>query len=480
MDYDIIVVGAGLSGVCVGYYLKKDFPGKSFVILEGRESMGGTWDLFKYPGMRCDSDMYTLSYPFYPWKSDVAIAEAPSILAYIKETAAKFGVDQHVQYQSMVTGANWSDAENCWTLTVKPNEHVPKSTLKCRVMIASTGYYKYSAGYSPSFPGSESFTGRIVHPQFWDTKLDYTGKKVVVIGSGATAITLVPAMADRAAKVTMLQRSPTYVVNVPSLDPLYRLLRKFWVPASVAWFAARWKNVLRGLFYFNLMRRYPQTMKKVLCKQAQKLLPPHYNMAHFTPKYNPWDQRLCAVPNADLFKAISQGKAEVVTDQIDKFVPTGILLKSGTTLEADVIVTATGLELEVLGGMSLAINGTPVKMSEGYTYRGVMFADVPNFVLGWGANAYNSWTLKLDLNCQYTMRMLKHMETNGFKRCTPRAPNKDDAMPLLTLTSGYVERAADIMPKQGSKAPWRMYQNHLLDLFFVKCGSVTDQYLEYK
>jgi monooxygenase len=482
MDYDVVVIGAGLSGVCVGYYLKTSFPGKSFVILEGRSCMGGTWEFFKYPGMRCDSDMYTLSYPFYPWKSDVAIADSQSILAYIEETAAKFGVDQHIQYNTMVTSADWSDAATCWRLQLKPtaDNTATKTQITARVVIASTGYYKYAEGYTPDFPNVKVFKGAVVHPQFWDTNLDYAGKKVVVIGSGATAITVVPAMAEKAAKVTMLQRSPTYVVNVPQRDALYRLLRKLWVPASIAWFITRWKNVARGTFYLNMMRRYPNAMKKALIGQLKRLLPAGYDLSHFTPRYNPWDQRLCAVPDADLFKCINKGTVEIVTDEIETFTETGILLKSGKKLDAEVVVTATGLVLESLGGMKLSLNGVEQKIGDGYIYRGVMFSDLPNFVLGWGANAYNSWTLKLDLNCQYIVRVLRYMDAHGYKRVTPRAPSKDDAQPLLTLSSGYVARAQNMMPKQGSKAPWRMYQNHFVDLFFVKWGSVSDQFLEYK
>lgn len=484
MDFDIVVIGAGLSGICVGYHLKKSFPGKTFAILEGRACMGGTWEFFKYPGMRCDSDMYTLSYPFYPWKSDVAVADAPSILKYIEETASVFGIDKHIQYNAKVSAADWTDAGACWTLSLKDHPSLGgKTSIKTRMLIASTGYYKYSGAYTPDFPNLDAFQGKVMHPQFWDTTFDYTNKKVVVVGSGATAITVVPAMAKTAAKVTMVQRSPTYVVNIPQRDALYRLLRALWVPASIACSITRWKNVVRMTFYLNMMRRYPATMKKLLIKQVQKFLPAGYDLTHFTPKYNPWDQRLCAVPDGDLFASISTGKTEIVTDEIATFTATGIQLKSGRELEADLIVTATGLVLESMGGATVRVNGVVQKPGDGFTYRGVMLADMPNFALGWGANAYNSWTLKLDLNCQYIMRVLGHMEAHRFTRVTPRAAAvRETAEDLLTLNSGYVQRAKEqgLMPKQGKTAPWRMYQNHFVDMLFVRFGSITDQYLEYK
>ncbi|GGA38866.1 flavin-containing monooxygenase [Sphingomonas psychrolutea] len=470
--FDVVVVGAGLSGIGAGYHLQTMSPDRSYVILEGRPALGGTWDLFRYPGIRSDSDMYTLGYSFKPWTEAKAIADGPSILKYVSETARDFGIDQHIRFKHHVKRAAWSTADARWTVDSEgPDGPV---TYTCNFLFMCSGYYNYARGHTPEWKGAESFAGRIVHPQFWPQDLDYAGKKVVVIGSGATAVTLIPAMAETAAHVTMLQRSPTYVVSRPAEDAAANWLRAR-LPAKLAYSLVRWRNVLFGMFFFNMARKRPAKVKDRLIGMVRDELGPDYDIdRHFTPKYNPWDQRLCLVPDSDLFGVLRSGKASVVTDTIDHFTPSGIALSSGETLEADVVVTATGLELQLLSDVVFSVDGAPVDLSKTFNYKGMMFSDVPNMASSFGyTNA--SWTLKADLTCAYVCRLLNTMKTRGLRQATPRV---GDTMlvpaPFLDFSSGYVTRAMEKFPKQGSKAPWRVHQNYARDLLALRYGSVDD------
>ncbi len=475
---DVLIIGAGLSGIGAAYHIQDKCPNKSYQILEAREAMGGTWDLFRYPGIRSDSDMYTLGFSFNPWTSTKALADGPAILQYIKDTAAKFGIDKKIQYNHKVVDASWSDTDKLWTLTIAATDSKPAHTLQCRFVFMCSGYYSYASGYKPAFKGSESFEGRIVHPQEWTQDIDYTNKRVTVIGSGATAVTMVPEMAKKAAKVTMLQRSPTYIISLPGEDVIAKFLGKI-MPKKWSYAAIRWKNILLSQFLYKLARRRPTGMRNWIIKNAQKQLPENYDMKHFKPKYNVWDQRLCIVPDADLFEAIKQGTAEVVTDTIDHFTPKGIKLNSGQEVEADIIVTATGLNLQLLGGMTVHINGKLLATSDLHVYRGVMGSGVPNFAMAVGyTNA--SWTLKCDLNCHFVTRILNYMDKHGYTTCTPQFDSEAyDTEPLLDFDAGYIKRAMDVLPKQGSEAPWKVYQSYLHDLISLKHGSISDKHLVY-
>ncbi len=475
--FDVIVVGAGLSGIGAAYHLQDKCPNKTFAILEGRSSMGGTWDLFQYPGIRSDSDMYTLGFPFSPWKNPKSIADGPAILQYIKDTAKKFGIDKKIQYNHKVIDASWSDEEKIWTLTIASNELVRNEKLKCSFLMMCSGYYNYENGYLPNFPGSETFQGKMIHPQKWTSDIDYENKKVVIIGSGATAVTLVPELAKKAAKVTMLQRSPTYIITMPSKDKVALFLRKI-LPEKLAYQLIRWKNILIALGFYKAARKWPNAIKKLIQKRVKGELGKNFDLKHFNPPYNPWDQRLCLVPDSDLFNSIKEGKAEIVTDHIERFNEKGILLKSGKELEADIIVTATGLNVQLMGGMTIHINGELGDTSKTHAYRGVMFSDVPNFAITVGyTNA--SWTLKCDLSCQFVTKVLNYMDKHQYTVCTPRFDPSMPSEPLLDFNAGYVLRAADVLPKQGSKHPWKVYQNYVRDLMSLKWSGVDDEYLEY-
>ncbi len=477
--YDVLVVGAGLSGIGAAYHLQTACPHKSFAVLEARSAIGGTWDLFKYPGIRSDSDMYTLGFPFSPWENPKAIADGPAILQYIKDTATKFGIDKKILFNHKVIDASWSDADKLWTIQIAANAEVPKSQLRCKFLFMCSGYYDYDKGYTPEFAGCDLFKGTIIHPQKWDSNIDYANKKVVIIGSGATAITLVPEMAKKAEKVIMLQRSPSYVVSLPSKDVIANFFRKV-LPSKMAYHLARWKNILFAIGFYNASRKWPEGVRKFIQKGIKKELGETFDMKHFDPKYKPWDQRVCIVPDADLFHSIKTGKVEVVTDTIERFTTKGILLTSGKELEADLIVTATGLKVQLLGGMTMHINGELANSGSMHCYRGVMFSDVPNFAITVGyTNA--SWTLKCDLNCQFVTKVLNFMEAKKYSVCTPRFDSSVfKSEPLLDFDAGYVLRAFDSLPKQGSKHPWKVYQNYIKDLFSLKMESVNDKYLEYK
>jgi monooxygenase len=472
VDFDIIIVGAGLSGIGVAYHLQRDCPRKSFVILEARGAIGGTWDLFRYPGVRSDSDMHTLGYRFRPWRGEKAIADGPSILDYLNDTARAHGIDGKIRFHHKVKRAAWSSDDARWTLEVlgPGGETV---TYTCNFLQMCSGYYDYDAGYMPGWPGMERFKGRILHPQKWPADLDYAGKRVVVIGSGATAVTLVPAMTDKAAHVTMLQRSPTYIVARPARDAIadwcYAKL-----PEGLAHTLARWKSICLQMYFYNIARRKPEAAKQRIIELAQTELGPGMDMQHFTPRYNPWDQRLCLVPDGDLFKAIREGKASVATGEIETFTETGVRLRSGEELAADIIVTATGLVMKLLGGMELVVDGRTVNLGTTLSYKGMMFSGVPNLASTFGyTNA--SWTLKADLTAEYLCRILNRMDRGRYAYCTPR--NDDPSITpdaTLPLESGYMRRAKDILPKQGSKRPWRLHQNYAKDMLALRFGSIDD------
>lgn len=472
---DVLIVGAGLSGIGAGHYIQTKCPWASYTIFEARDAIGGTWDLFRYPGIRSDSDMFTLGYSFRPWDGEKSIADGESILQYIKDTAAESGVDRHIRFNHRITRADWSSADARWTIAAERTDTGETVELTCSFVFSCSGYYRYDHGYQPEFPGMDRFGGTIVHPQAWPEDLDYAGKKVVVIGSGATAVTLIPAMAETAAHVTMLQRSPSYIATMPAKNPIATLLRKL-LPDPYAGRVIRWINALMTQGFYQLSRRRPAFVKRMLRNGTKRQLPDGYDVdTHFNPRYDPWDQRLCVVPNGDLFKAISTNKASVVTDQIETFTEDGLLLTSGDALEADIVVTATGLELLFIGGIEVSVDGAPIDLPNKLTYKGMMLEGVPNFALAVGyTNA--SWTLKCDLTCDYVCRLLNRLHETGLRQCVPL---NDDATivaePLLGLTSGYVQRSAHLFPKQGSKFPWQVHQSYLRDYRALKMSDIDDE-----
>jgi monooxygenase len=471
---DVLIVGAGLSGIGAAHYVQTECPWASYAVFEARDSIGGTWDLFRYPGVRSDSDMYTLGYSFRPWDGAKSIADGPSILQYIKDTATESGIDEHIRFHHRIVRADWSTADARWHVTAERTDTGDTVELTCGFVFSCSGYYRYDRGYLPDFAGMDRFGGTIVHPQQWPEDLDTSGKRVVVIGSGATAVTLIPSLARDAAHVTMLQRSPSYVAALPEKNPLANLLKRI-LPKRLSGPTIRWMNALMTQGSYQLSRRRPKLMKKLLLGGVKLQLPRGFDVdTHFTPRYDPWDQRLCVVPNGDLFKAIKKGKASVVTDHVDTFTETGIRLQSGKELDADIIVTATGLELLFIGGIELSVDGEAVDLPSKLTYKGMMLEGVPNLALAIGyTNA--SWTLKCDLTCDYVTRLLNHMHRTGMRQCTP--VNHDasvTAEPLLGLTSGYVQRAADRFPKQGSAMPWQVHQSYLRDYRELKMSDVTD------
>jgi cation diffusion facilitator CzcD-associated flavoprotein CzcO len=475
--YDVVIVGAGLSGVGAAVHLHVKCPSKSYVVLEGRPSMGGTWDLFRYPGVRSDSDMHTLGYSFKPWRDAKAIADGPSILRYVKEAAAEYGVDEHIRYQHLATKASWSSEDATWTVEAKRTASGETVRFTCNFLFMCAGYYSYRQGHTPEFAGSERFKGTIIHPQQWPEDLEFTGKNVVVIGSGATAMTLVPAMAKDVAHIVMLQRSPTYVVSRPDKDVIANFLRRI-LPDHWAYAMTRWKNVALQQFMYRRTRTQPAKVKQRLLDMVRKELGPEYDIAtHFTPSYNPWDQRLCLVPNSDLFAAIRSGKASIVTDRVERFTETGIALQSGQHLDADIIVTATGLNLVVLGEMQFSVDGEPVDFARTWTYKGMMYSGVPNLVCTFGyINA--SWTLRADLTSEYVCRLINHMDETGTRQVTPHLRDTDTDMPprpwIDQFSSGYMQRMMHRFPKQGDHEPWINPQDYTRDKKMIRLAPLED------
>ncbi|MEK7295391.1 MAG: NAD(P)/FAD-dependent oxidoreductase [Actinomycetota bacterium] len=475
--FDVVVVGAGISGIGAGYHLQTKCPDRSYVILEGRDDIGGTWDLFRYPGVRSDSDMHTLGYSFKPWTATKSIAAGPAILEYLRETVAENGIDKHIRFGQLVTRAEWSSAESRWTVHSHHQHSGQEVTITCRYLFMCSGYYSYKGGYEPDFQGRERFTGPVVHPQKWPADLDYSGKRVIVIGSGATAMTLVPAMAEGADHVTILQRSPTYVVSRPDVDRVANFLRRI-LPASLAYRLTRWKNITRQQTVYKKTRTDPEAVRQFLLGMVRQELGPDFDVeTHFTPAYNPWDQRLCLVPNGDLFKAITSGKASVVTDQISTFTETGIELESGEHLDADLVVMATGLRLVTLGEMEFTVDGQPVDFSNTWTYKGFAYSDIPNLASSFGyVNA--SWTLRADLTCEYVCRLLNHMSETRTVQCTPRLRGSDSPMPerpwIEGFTPNYMKRVMHLFPRQGDREPWINPQNYGRDKKMFRHGPVDD------
>ena len=476
---DVLIVGAGLSGLDAAYHLQTKCPGRAYAIFEGRENLGGTWDLFRYPGVRSDSDMFTLGFAFRPWTEAKAIADGPAILKYLNDAADDYGIRRHIRYAHAVKSASWDSLTSRWTVDYTRGASGEPAQITCNFLFMCSGYYNYAAGYRPAFAGEEAFEGSIVHPQHWPADLDYAGKRVVVIGSGATAVTLVPEMAKTAAHVVMLQRSPTYVVSRPGEDAFANTLRRR-LPAKLAYAIIRWRNVLFGLWFFNTARKKPEQTKKGILDLVRAELGPDYDIAtHFTPRYNPWDQRLCLVPDADLFAAIRDGRASVVTDTIERFMPRGIALTSGATLGADIIVTATGLDMQLMGGLQITVDGERIEPSQTFSYKGMMYSGVPNLASTFGyTNA--SWTLKADLTSEYVCRLLNHMDRRGFTECRPMNDNADlEAAPWLDFSSGYVTRGMAKFPKQGEVAPWKVHQNYALDLIAFRYGRLDDGVMRF-
>jgi monooxygenase len=476
---DVLIIGAGLSGIGAACHLQRESPGRSYVILEARERIGGTWDLFRYPGVRSDSDMHTLGYSFSPWEDARAIADGQSILGYVTQTAERYGVTERIRTGHAVQSAEYSTAESRWTVHVQRADTGETETFTCAFLFCCGGYYRYDAGYAPDFPGVERFSGPVVHPQHWPRDLDCAGRRVVVIGSGATAVTLVPALSETAAHVTMLQRSPTYVVSLPARDGVAEWLRRR-LPKMAAYHLVRVKNVALMTLSYQLSRRRPNLMKSIIRRGAQRQLPDGYDVdTHFKPDYNPWDQRMCVVPDGDLFAAVSAGRASIVTDQVETFTERGVTLRSGAELEADVIVTATGLQMLAIGGVQLAVDGEPVHLPDRVVYKGMMLSRVPNFAFTVGyTNA--SWTLKADLTAAYVCRLLNHMRRRGYAQCMPADEDPEIVRePLLNLNSGYVLRSVQDFPSQGSKRPWRVHQNYALDVLAFKLGGVDDGVMRF-
>ena len=476
---DVLIVGAGISGIGCAYHIQKKCPDLSYSIIEARSDLGGTWDLFKYPGIRSDSDLFTFGYEFKPWKEKKAIADGRSIKAYVEETAAENGIKEHIRFLTRVVDIDWQSDKHYWRVTLKSEESGQHEHIAARWIFNASGYYRYDKGYAPHFKGQTQFNGQIVHPQHWPEDLDYENKRVVVIGSGATAVTLVPALAKSASHVTMLQRTPSYVLPVPVDDPIAKHLRA-WFSEDTAFKAARWFNIAKQRWVYAFSQRFPHRARKIIRSLNAKMLPEGYPVdIHFNPPYNPWEQRLCAVPGGDLFESISKGKASVATDTIDTFTETGIKLDSGQHIEADIIVTATGLNLLPLGGIVPKIDGEAVSLPECVTYKGMLLSGVPNFAIAVGYTA-SSWTLKIGLLCEHFTRLLNHMEEHGFTQCTPVADPNMETQPLLNFGAGYIQRSLEQLPRQGMQFPWSMSFNYAQDVKIFRKGRVDDPALKFE
>ena len=476
--FDVIIVGAGISGISAAYYLQEQCPDKSFAMLEGRGSIGGTWDLFKYPGIRSDSDMYTLGFAFRPWTSRKAIADGEDIMTYLHETKEELGLEDKIKFHHMVKTAQWSSEQSTWTLGVSIAGHEEVQYYTCNFLSMCSGYYDYEQGYLPDYKGKDDYKGTFIHPQFWPEDLDYADKKIIVIGSGATAVTLVPQLAKKAEKVTLLQRSPTYIATAPSVDKI-ALWTKRILPDGIAYNVSRCRKILVQRFSYAIARKYPNFMKKLIIAGVKKELGDDYDLRHFTPRYNPWDQRFCIVPDSDLFESIRTGKSEMVTDHIDSFTSSGIQLESGDHLEADIIVSATGLQLKYLAGVEFQVDGKEIKGPDLVAYKSMMFSGVPNMALAFGyTNA--SWTLKCDLTNRYFAKMIKYMTKKGYKKAVPVVQDPDmELLPFLDFSSGYVQRFIDQMPKSGTKAPWKLKQNYIFDRVTINMSKIDDGVMQF-
>jgi cation diffusion facilitator CzcD-associated flavoprotein CzcO len=478
---DTLIMGAGLSGIGLAYYMKRDCPEKTFAILEARERSGGTWDLFRYPGIRSDSDLFTFGYEFKPWEDKKSIADGQSILSYIRETAAEHNIDQHIRYQQKVVRANWCSEKSIWEVTIQDTAlegSLPKY-LTCRWLFSAAGYYNYDAGYTPDLPNLNAFAGQVIHPQHWPENIDYKDKKVVIIGSGATAVTLLPAMANETSHITMLQRTPSYIMSMPQQDVIANLLRKL-LPSKLAYRLTRKKNIKIARAVWRFCKKFPTLARKIIRSSNKRALPKNFPIdTHFNPPYNPWDQRLCAVPDGDLFKAIDQGKGSVVTDHIESFVPNGIALKSGNTLEADIVITATGLDVQLFGGIELRIDDQPIDLSKTVAFKGMMLSGIPNFAFAIGYTN-SSWTLKVGLLCEHFCRLLNFMDQSDHTSCRAELPAPNmPTRPLLDFGAGYVKRVIDQLPRQGFDAPWYMSMDYNVDLKNLREGPITDSNLVF-
>jgi cation diffusion facilitator CzcD-associated flavoprotein CzcO len=475
---DVLIIGAGLSGIGTAAYLRRKQPSKQFVILEARDNLGGTWDLFRYPGIRSDSDLYTFGYDFKPWTKEKSLADAKDILGYLRETTTEYQLEPYIRYRQRVISANWRSDQGRWEVLIEHVTSKEQRTVSCQWLFSAGGYYRYDQGFSPLFEGLERFRGQVIHPQHWPEELDYSGKKVVVIGSGATAVTIIPAMADKAAHITMLQRTPSYIINQPAKDPVARLLRKL-LPEQMAHSFIRYKNAKLTLAFWRFSQRFPKLARKLLMSLTRKQLPQGYPVdTHFNPPYNPWDQRLCSVPDGDLFKSISSGKASIETGHIQTFTESGIQLKSGRELEADIIVTATGLNVQLFGGILLSKDGRPIVLNQTLAYKGMMLSGVPNFAFAIGYTN-SSWTLKVCLLCDHFCRLLGYMDENSYAICEPIAPEGIETRPLLAFGAGYVQRALDSVPRQGPGEPWVMSMDYFRDIKLLRKGTVADKCLSF-
>ena len=477
--FDVLITGAGVSGIGAACHLTRECPGKTYAILERRERIGGTWDLFRYPGIRSDSDMYTFGYAFRPWNETRVLADGPSIQRYVEETAAEYGVPEHIRYGLKVLKTSWSSEDARWTVEARNERTGRKQRFTAGYLIAATGYYDYDRGYRPQFPGEERFGGQLIHPQHWPDDLEYAGKRILIIGSGATAITLVPALAEQAAHVTMLQRSPTYVMSLPAEDKISDALRRV-LPDSTVWRLARRRNVLLQRGLYKLSRSRPRAVRKLMLRGVERQLGGAADLRHFTPRYDPWDQRLCIVPDGDLFRVIRDGRAEVVTDTVETFTETGVRLASGRELEADIVVTATGLQVQLMGGADLEVDGVPVPLGERVTYKGVLLEGVPNASIVFGyTNA--SWTLKADIACEYTCRLLNHMQQRGYETAVAYATDADRGAGsvMSALSAGYVRRADGRLPRQGTRGPWKVRNDYVRDAPVLRAGAIEDGVLTF-
>lgn len=477
-DYvDVLIVGAGVSGIAAAHYLQERCPSKTYAILEARSAMGGTWDLFQYPGIRSDSDLYTFGYSFRPWLEDEAFASGAKIKAYVEDTARENGIDKNIRFNHRIVTAAWDSKTALWTVTAEADGQ--SKTMTCHVLYMCAGYYNYAEGYLPKWDGTSDFGGQIIHPQAWPENLDYTDKKIVVIGSGATAVTLIPSLAQAAAHVTMLQRSPTYIIEMPARDGMAVFTKKI-LGAKISHTLMRWKNILRTIFYFQLARRFPKYMKKQIMAGATTALGPDFKTSvHLNPSYDPWDQRVCVDKDGEMFAAIRSGKADIVTDRIANFTQTGVALESGIELDADIVIAATGLNMQFMGGVDLSVDGTPLDLSQTYMYKGMMFSGLPNVFYSVGyTNA--SWTLKCELIARYACRLINAMDKQGKQIITPEADDSIVPQPALDLQSGYIFRAEKILPKQGLDAPWRVHQNYVLDKLSLGMGSLKDKAMTFR